>query len=166
MNGRTFGRLAAIFLVLVLTVGASAAVPGGTVLVVSDAETGEKLLVTPVSNGTTVSLDYTHSVEKTQVIDEYTVRGQKLEMTRMVFHSFGAGLPSRADVRQVNGSFVFDPPGSYEELYVNPGHVAGHKLHIGDETYDLVALSDAEGVRLSLEQRSLLERTLPAFTRQ
>ncbi|RDI71883.1 DUF1850 domain-containing protein [Halopelagius longus] len=166
MNGRTLGRFAAIFLVLVLTVGASAAVPGGNVLVVSDAETGEDLLTVPVSEGTTVAIEYTHSVEKTQVIDEYTVRGDELEMTRMVFHSFGAGLPARADVRHVNGSYVFDPPGSYEEFYVKPGHVAGHELRVGDETYDLVALSDARSVRLSIEQRSLLDRALPAFTRQ
>lgn len=166
MNGRTLGRLAAIFFVLVLTVGASAAVPGGNALVVSDAETGEELLTVPVSEGTTVALEYTHSVEKTTVVDEYTVRGDRLNMTRMVFHSYGAGLPARADVEKVNGSFVFDPGGSYEEVFVKPGHVAGHELHVGDETYDLVELSDARSVRLSIENRSLLDRALPAFTRQ
>jgi len=34
-----------------------------------------------------------HSVEKSRVYDEYTVRGDRLEMTRMEFESYGWGYP-------------------------------------------------------------------------
>lgn len=122
-----------------------------SILVVEDAETGRTLLGLPVENGTTVSLNYTHSVEKTRVVDTYEVRGDRLVMTRMEFSSFGAGLPSRADVHRTDeGTYAFDPPGAYEELYVKPGQVAGHRLKVGDRSFDLVELSNASTVRLHL----------------
>jgi len=92
-------------LVSVVAAGALAATGGGSAvagvvadsadrtLVVADAETGERYLTTPVENGTTVALEYTHSVEKSRVYDEYTVRGDRLEMTRMEFESYGWGYP-------------------------------------------------------------------------
>jgi hypothetical protein len=64
------------------------------------------------------------------------------------------------NVTQENGSFVFDPEGSFEELYVKPGRIAGHRLHVGTETYDLVALSDAESVRIYITERTVLEAAL------
>lgn len=158
---RSLLRLAAAaLLVCALAGGAAAAVPAGQELVVSDAETGEELLAVPVEENTTVALEYTHSVEKSRVLDVYAVRDGRLVMTRMEFESYGAGLPARADVTVENGTFVFDPDSAVEELYVKPGPIAGHRLHVGDRTYDLVALSDARSVRLSVERRSALEVAL------
>jgi hypothetical protein len=153
---------------LLLVVGAiglavtavAAATPAGSALVVADASSGEQLLATPVSNGTPVVLSYTHSVEKTPVHDVYVVRNDSLVMTRMEFQSYGWGLPARANVSRENGSFTFDPQGSYEELYVKPGRTADHRLRVGNRSYDLVALSDAEGVRLHITERSVLRTTL------
>lgn len=153
-------HVAVVFVLLALTVGGAAAVPAGQALVVEDADTGEQLLSTPVSENTTVALEYTHSVEKTRVLDAYAVRNGSLVMTRMEFESYGWGLPARVDVRSENGSFVFDPEGTYEDLYVKPGRIAGHKLHVGDETYDLVSLSDAQSVRIYVTNRSVLDAAL------
>lgn len=120
-------------------------------LVVADADTGARLLSVPVCDGTAVSLRYTHSVERTPVVDGYEVRGDRLVMVRMEFASYGAGLPAGAAVnRTADGAFVFDPPGAYRELYVRPGHVAGHVLDVGGVRVDLVALSDAGAVRVHL----------------
>ncbi|KAB1197756.1 MULTISPECIES: DUF1850 domain-containing protein [Haloferax] len=160
MLDSTRTRLLVAVALLALAVGGSAAVPAGQVLVVEDAETGEQLLTVPVQEDTTVSIEYNHSVEKTRVLDEYTVRDGELEMTRMEFESYGWGLPAYADVHKENGSYVFDPPGSWEEVYVKPGHIAGHKLHVGEETYDLVALSDARSVRLHVTNQSVLDAAL------
>ncbi|AXG08576.1 DUF1850 domain-containing protein [Haloplanus rubicundus] len=145
---------AVAFVVLVAALGSAAAVPDRRVLVVSDAETGETYLETPVDNGTVVALEYTHSVEKTRVYEAYTIRGDRLEMTHMEFESYGWGLPSRANVTRKNGTFIYDPPGSYERLTVAPGRIAGHRLHVGDETHDLVALSNGRSVTLSIHRRS------------
>jgi hypothetical protein len=144
----------AAFVVLVAALGSAAAVPDRQVLVVSDVETGETYLETPVDNGTVVALEYSHSVEKTRVYEAYTVRGDHLEMTHMEFESYGWGLPSRANVTRKNGTFIYDPPGSYERLTVAPGRIAGHRLHVGDETHDLVALSNGRSVTLSIHRQS------------
>jgi hypothetical protein len=154
----------ALVAVCLLLAGVAAAVPGGRTLVVADAATGDRLLTVPVEEGTTVALEYDHSVEKTRVLDGYAVRGDRLEMTRMEFESFGWGLPARADVRTENGTFVYDPPGNYTELYVTPGDVAGHRLHVGDRTYDLVALAGERSVRLHLVRRSALAAGIDALT--
>ena len=149
-------------LVLVIT-AVAAATPADSALVVEGANSGERLLTAPIEEGTTVALNYTHSVEKTPVHDVYTVHDDSLEMTRMEFQSYGWGLPSRANVTRENGWYVFDPPGDYEELYVEPGRVAGHRLRVGDRTYDLVERSNAEGVRLHVTERSVLRTALDSF---
>lgn len=152
--------------VIVLAVTAvAAATPAGSALVVEDENTGERLLVTPVSEGTPVVLEYTHSVEKTPIQDVYVVHNGTLEMTRMKFRSYGWGLPTNANVTRENGSFTFDPTGSYEELFVKPGRVANHRLHVDDRTYDLVALSDAQGVRIYITERSVLTSALDVLYR-
>lgn len=140
---------------LVAAIFGAGAFTGERVLMVEDAETGERLVAVPVSEGTTVALNYTHSVEKTPVLDVYEVNETELEMVRMEFHSYGAGLPARADVNITeNGTFVFDPEGSYERLYVTPGRIADHELLVGDRTFDLVELSGARTVKIYVTHRS------------
>jgi hypothetical protein len=147
----------------VCTAVAAAAVPGDRVLVVEDVDTGESYLTTPVEDGSTVALEYTHSVEQSRVYDEYTVRGDVLEMTRMEFESYGWGLPSGANVTEVDGTFVYDPPGETTRLSVAPGRIAGHELHVDDETYDLVALTDGESVDVHVARRTLLTETIDSI---
>ena len=142
---------------LAVSGAAAASLPSGQALVVETADGGDELLRVPVEENTTVALEYTHSVEKTRVLDAYAVRDGELVMTRMEFQSYGWGLPARVNVTQENGSFVFDPEGSYDELYVKPGRIAGHELHVGEETDDLVALSDAESVRIYITDRTLID---------
>ena len=157
-------RTVLVALVLVgALVGVGATTPTQRTLVVDDAATGERLLFVPVTENTTVALEYTHSVERNRVLDAYAVRGDRLVMTRMEFESYGAGLPADADVSIEDGRFVFDPDGTYAELYVKPGRIAGHELHVGDRSYDLVSLSDGRSVRLSLDRRSALDLALASL---
>jgi len=132
----------------------SNAFTGDRTLVVEDTETGETYLTSPVSNGTVVALEYTHSVEKTSVYDEYTVRGDRLVMTRMEFESYGWGLPARENVTQENGTFVFDPEGEYTRITVTPGPVAGHDLLVAGARHDLVEMTDERAVDVHLTRRS------------
>lgn len=149
-----------------LLVGSAAAVPVGTTLVVSDADTGAVLVSHPVHDGSTVDLAYTHSVQKTPVHDVYTVRGDTLVNTKMTFESYGWGLPARQDVREVNGTLVFDPDWEGRHLYVTPGRVAGHELVVDGHRYDLVALSNASSVRIELTDRSALDAAIDAATHE
>lgn len=151
----------AVLLALVGSVGLAAAVPAGHAVVVTDAETGDVLASIPVEDGTTVTLSYMHSVERTPVHDVYVVRGTTLDNVEMRFQSYGWGLPADADVHREGGYFVFDPDRRYDELFVKPGTVANHRLTIGDSTtIDLVALSDANSVRIAVERRSALDALL------
>jgi len=154
-----------VLAVLAAALGSAAAVPDEKVLAVEDAETGETYLEVPVENGTVVALEYMHSVEKTRVYEAYTVRGDRLVMSHMEFESFGWGLPSRANVTRENGTFIYDPPGSYTRLTVAPGRIAGHQLHVGDRRYDLVAISNTRSVTLSIQRRSALSITLDGVDR-
>ena len=146
---------AAVAVVVVAAVAAAAGTVAATetVLVVTD-DSGEELLVTPVEEDTEVTVEYTHSVEKTLVRDVYVARDGELVMTRMEFSSFGAGLPSHADVEAVDGRYVYRPPErGYDPLRVTTGHVADHDLLVGDERHDLAEMADGGTVELRIETR-------------
>ena len=145
---------------LVVLAGVAAAVPAGTVLVVEDTDTGERYITHPVESGSVVGLEYTHSVEKSRVYDEYRVDGRTLVHTRMEFESYGWGLPAGADVTIVDGVFVYapsEPIAELETLSVSPGRIANHTLIVDDTRYDLVARTDARDVRISTERRTLAD---------
>ncbi|WP_224270659.1 DUF1850 domain-containing protein [Haloprofundus salinisoli] len=167
MSGR-FGRrsvgfaLASVVALALVLAGGAVATQPEHVLVVEDADSGERLFTTPVENETPVTLAYNHSVEGSAVRDVYAVRGDELVMTRMEFASYGWGFPAQANVTRENGSFVYRPDDvRLSELYVSPGDVAGHRLHVGERTYDLVARSGGETVRIHVEHRSILQRMMP-----
>lgn len=155
-RSRTLALVAVGLVVTAAVVGI--AVGAGAVeeqaLVVED-DGGEELLSVPVEENTTVTVAYTHSVEKTPVRDVYAVQDSDLVMTRMEFESFGAGLPSTADVeRGDDGSFVYHPPNQRtEELVVATSPVAGHELVVDGERYNLVELADGGSVRLRVTTR-------------
>lgn len=123
---------------------------------VVEADDGTDLLTVPVEENATVLLEYNHSVEKTPVLEEYTVRDGQLVMTRAEFRSYGAGLPSHADVERTDGgAYAYHPSTEpREELVVATGRVAGHELVVGGERYDLVELADGGSVRIRLTTRT------------
>jgi hypothetical protein len=150
----------AVAAVLVVAVGL---VSGGSVLVVEDIETGETYLTVAVDNGSTVALEYTHSVEQSRVYDGYRIEGETLVNTRMEFESYGWGLPARVNVTTVNGTLVYAPPEpitELEELLVSPGRVAGHTLIVDGRRYDLVTATDARDVRIHIDHRAAIDRIL------
>ncbi len=156
-------RAAILLAVVLIFVAVGATAPTESVLVVEDAETGERYLTEPVNDGSTVALEYTHSVEKSRVYDEYRVDNRTLVNTRMEFESYGWGLPARANVTTVDGTLVYDPSEPITELRslsVSPGRIAGHTLIVDGRRYDLVAMTNASDVRIYVERRSLIELIL------
>ena len=125
-------------------------------LVVTTSDDTE-ILSTPVEEGSTVVIEYTHSVEKTLVRDMYTVDDGALVMTRMEFSSFGAGLPAQADVTVENGRYVYDPPATrYEPLRITTGSIADHDLVVDGQRYDLAAMAEGTTVELRIQERRLI----------
>lgn len=135
--------------------GESTAETENRTLVVADAETDEPLLEVPTREGDEFTLAYTHSVEKTDVEDVYEIDDSALRMDRMVFSSYGAGLPSEAEVNRTEEGFVVTVDQSFERIYVSPGSIAGHTLHVDDECYALDDLSDGATVVLFVEDSSM-----------
>lgn len=165
MNITRRNAVAAVVVIVLAVLGASAVTATAAddkTLVVEDADSGDRLLETPVDDGIEVTLAYTHSVEKTPVEDVYVVDGTELRMDRMVFHSHGAGLPTDGPIEETDEGFVVYSNESYAELGVVPGSVAGHELVVGDERYDLVSLSDGPVV-LSVAERPLSEQLLDSL---
>jgi len=170
VNRQSIGRrplgaalLAVAIVLAVAGIGVAATVPTESVLVVEDIDTGEHYITQPVENGSTIGLEYMHSVEKSRVYDEYRVSGQTLVNTRMEFESYGWGLPARVNVTNVNGTLVYEPEEPITELQtlsVSPGRIANHTLIVDDERYDLVAETNANDVRLHIERRPLMDTLL------
>ena len=161
----TSGRQWLLILGVAAVLGASlfGLVATESVLVVEDIETGETYLAAPVTNGSTVALEYTHSVEKTRVYDGYRVDGETLVNTRMEFESYGWGLPARVNVTTVNGTFVYDPEEpitELTELSVSPGRIADHTLIVDGSQHDLVARTNARDVSIHIERRSRINRII------
>lgn len=152
-------------LVVAVLVATTAIVSSGSAdrtLVVADADSGEQLLEVAVDDGDEVVLSYTHSVEKTPVRDVYVVNGSELRMDRTVFRSYGAGLPADEPTEQTDDDFIVRPNRSYEKLTIAPGSIAGHELIVGNDHYDLVALSEGSVV-VYLTDRSV-DDALPLNT--
>ncbi|ERG96210.1 DUF1850 domain-containing protein [Haloquadratum walsbyi] len=150
-----------IIVLIVASVGTSIA--PGFVLIVEDADTEETYIHQPVTNGTTFSIEYTHSVEKTRVSDEYQVSGQQLINTRMEFESYGWGLPTSVSVTNRNGTFVYepsDPITTMSELFLSPGRIANHTLIVSDQRYSLITQTNANDVRIHIERQSPMERVV------
>ena len=161
----TSGRQWLLILGVAAVLGASlfGLVATESVLVVEDIETGETYLAAPVTNGSTVALEYIHSVEKTRVYDGYRVDGETLVNTRMEFESYGWGLPARVNVTTVNGTFVYDPEEpitELTELSVSPGRIADHTLIVDGSRHDLVARTNARDVSIHIERRSRINRII------
>lgn len=127
---------------------------GEPTVVVTDSD-GEELLATAVGPDDEIVLEYTHSVEKTLVRDVYVHEENRLVMVRMEFSSFGAGLPSEADVTVRDGRYVYYPPRTeYETLRVMTGSTADHDLIVGDDRYDITALSGGGAVEITVINRT------------
>lgn len=144
-------------------IGIVATGSSGAILVVEDIETGETYLTESVDNGSTVAIEYTHSVEKSRVYDAYRVDGETLVNTRMEFESYGWGLPARVDVTNVNGTFVYapeEPITELQQLSVSPGRIANHTLIIGGTRHDLVEVTGGRDVTIHIEHRSRIDRIL------
>ena len=144
--------LAALSLCLVaIVVAGTPAVFDTTTLVVSDAD-GTELATFQLEEGDEVAIEYTHSVERTLVTDVYRVSDGALVDDRMLFSSFGAGLPSTAEVEVAGDRYVYYPPERrYEHLSVSTGPVADHDLVVDGERHDLAALADNGTVRLRID---------------
>ncbi len=102
-----------------------------------------------VASGERIELRYTHSVERTPVIEEFRAERAGLRLVAMRFVSQGAGLPTEGYTRE-DGWFVLRTDRRVNPLPLRVSRIAGHRLHLGAEEADLVALAgDGAAIRLT-----------------
>jgi len=151
VNARGSAKVVVVLLGVVVVAGVSVALATGSELVVEDSE-GEKLLSVPVEEGNVVSLEYTHSVEKTPVEDVYVVEDGRLVFNRTEFVSFGAGLPTEG-IEVMDDGYVHRPDTERTgDVVVATGEVAGHELVVDGRRYDLTGMADGGTVHIRIEQ--------------
>lgn len=111
------------------------------VVLIHDAA-GRALIEEPVSPGDLISINYTHSVEKTHVNETYVVDPEgRLALYSAAFESSGAGLPSDAsyEIEQGgNGQFIIRHYNrTYDAVTYGTGNISRHRVIIGNEEYDI-----------------------------
>ena len=79
--------IAAVILLISLTFS-------GTYLVLEDDETGEIYNKIPVKDLDEFEITFTHSVNKSPVIDIYQIRSGDIFLTGNIYYNFGAGVPT------------------------------------------------------------------------
>ena len=156
MSRRLWPSAVLLGIAAILSVGLLVGSIGGVGSVLSAEQTltvtdgdDEELLAVDVDDGTEVVIEYEHSVERTLVRDVYVVSDGKLVMDRMEFSSFGAGLPSHANVTQQDGRYVYDIDGQeYGTLRISTGPIADHDLVVDGTRYDLAGMADGGTVEI------------------
>ena len=123
----------------------------GVTLRIVDAASGRVLWTLVTAPGQGLELRYTHSVERTPIIEEYRAEPDGLWFELMRFYSQGAGLPTEGYVREGN-AFVLRARRKVGVLSVRVSAIAGHHLIVGVERLDLVALA-RDGAALAIDSR-------------
>lgn len=87
------------------------------------------------------SVIYTHSVERTEVVENYRLDQGKLILTDTWFSSYGAGLPATTEYDfeiTEDGFHIYNINKIFEEVIYRSGKkLANHRLLIGDLEYKL-----------------------------
>jgi hypothetical protein len=108
--------------------------------------------------GEGVTLVYTHSMYGGDVRERIVPAGRSLRRVDMTTANPAAAeyYASTVSVTEVNGRYRVDaPPADFEEIVVRVDDVGHHRLIVGDETFDLLALTgQAHRVRLDVVRGS------------
>jgi hypothetical protein len=142
----TFRKRAIIAIVAVamMLLFLSVLVPCGMSLIIRDG-TGKVYFEKAVSQGDAVSLGFTHSVEKVQIVDTFIVQADgSLLLTNTTFGSSGAGIPSELSYNitvDENGNYTIrDLNQTFGSVNFITGYTPKHYLIISGEKYPIYSL--------------------------
>ncbi len=112
-------------------------------LLLRDAETGQIYLIRSCPVGSEFTVEFTHSVNLSPVIDYFAAEDGSIRATKAKFYAFGAGMPTELNPGE---SFAFTEDGAmeitgitrtYGKLSYIVGTVFDYYLSIGGVTYNL-----------------------------
>ena len=145
MNGiRKLSTVAAALMILITAAaflpGCS---PGGTSLVLSNADSGQVYATYPVENGDTFAVEFIHSVNKSPVRDVYEIREGEIWNTQCIYYGFGAGVEEELGEGETlsygeNGEMIISNiEKKIDNMVIVVGTISDHTLYLGDETISL-----------------------------
>lgn len=118
---------------------------------VADTATGRVMWSRVGSPGDLIELSYTHSVERTPVIEVFRAEPDGLHLVAMRFSSQGAGLPTEGYTVE-GGQFVLRTDRRIGALPLRVSKLAGHHLSVGGDRIDLVGLA-GDGAAVAVASR-------------
>ena len=117
--------------------------PGGTSLVLSNADSGQVYATYPVENGDTFAVVFIHSVNKSPVRDVYEIREGEIWNTQCIYYGFGAGVEEELGEGETlsygeNGEMIISNiEKKIDNMVIVVGTISDHTLYLGDETISL-----------------------------
>jgi len=151
----------AIVVMAVILLFLSLIMPGGKFLTIRD-RSGTLYFETSVHPGELVSLEYTHSVELVQIVDNLIVQADgSLLLINETFDSSGYGIPSEAfyNITVENGNFTRnDINQRFEGVNMMTNNLTRQYLTVEGEKYPIYSLlPEAKHLFLSVEHYTLAE---------
>ncbi len=103
-------------------------------LLLVDDQTGVVIHSIELDKGSTFSMTYTHSVERSDVTEVFEVRDGDIYVMESYTESYGAGLPYEGTVLEEDGRFAIkDINQQINDLVVRPSKLYPHYLTYGNE---------------------------------
>lgn len=124
----------------------------GVKLVLCYSENDEVIKTFDVEEGDEFSVEFIHSVNKSPVKEVYVIRDGKIFADRLIYATFGAGMPTQPEEGQTlgyddNGNMILSGINAEREVvYCVVGTVHDHILTIGGESISLTELCGKNAV--------------------
>lgn len=125
-------------------------------LLATDYKTDEYIKAWRVKDNS-FSVVYTHSVQLTEVIEIYDIKGEQIILKESYFKSYGAGLPATTPYSfeiTDKGFRIYDINQIMDNLIYRTGaEIANHRLIIGNKEYRFLDFSNPRsGIKFSVKR--------------
>ena len=137
---------AVVFVIAAVMVCLGACDDGGLKLALCYQQTDEVIKTFDVEEGSTFSVEFIHSVNKSPVKDVFVIRNGKIYADKTIYSAFGAGVQTEVEEGQ---SLTYDENNNmvvsgfdieFPKVKCIVGTVSDHILEIGEESISLTEL--------------------------
>lgn len=137
---------AVVFVIAAVMVCLGACDDGGLKLALCYQQTDEVIKTFHVEEGSTFSVEFIHSVNKSPVKDVFVIRNGKIYADKTIYSAFGAGVQTEVEEGQTltydenNNMVVSGFDIEFPKVKCIVGTVSDHILEIGEESISLTEL--------------------------
>ncbi|MBE6705935.1 MAG: DUF1850 domain-containing protein [Ruminococcaceae bacterium] len=137
---------AVVFVIAAVMVCLGACDDGGLKLALCYQQTDEVIKTFDVEEGSTFSVEFIHSVNKSPVKDVFVIRNGKIYADKTIYSAFGAGVQTEVEEGQTltydenNNMVVSGFDIEFPKVKCIVGTVSDHILEIGEESISLTEL--------------------------